>query len=334
MKNFEQRVFSGVQPTGTLHLGNYLGAIKNFVELQENYNCIYCVVDQHAITVDQNPSELRSSILEVLASFIAAGVDYKNQIIFQQSSVPAHSQLAWVFNCVSRIGWLNRMTQFKDKAGKNRENVSVGLMVYPNLMAADIIAYLATHVPVGDDQKQHLELSRDIAQKFNNDFGIEYFPQPEPLIYGNATRVMSLRDGTKKMSKSDPSDFSRILLTDENDSISSKIKKAKSDSELIPDSSKDLQTKPECMNLINILSACLNQSVDQTLQNYSGKEYSMLKKDLAENLVQIIGPIRDEIKNLLNNKDELDLILKDGTQKAANIANPIIEDVYKIVGFK
>ena len=334
MTKFEKRVFSGVQPTGTLHLGNYLGAIKNFVELQENYNCIYCVVDQHAITVDQNPSELRSSILEVLASFIAAGVDYKNQIIFQQSSVPAHSQLAWVFNCVSRIGWLNRMTQFKDKAGKNRENVSVGLMVYPNLMAADILAYLATHVPVGDDQKQHLELSRDIAQKFNNDFGVEYFPQPEPLIYGNATRVMSLRDGTKKMSKSDPSDFSRILLTDENDSISSKIKKAKSDSELIPDSSKDLQTKPECMNLINILSACLNQSVDQTLQNYSGKEYSMLKKDLAENLVQIIGPIRDEIKNLLNNKDELDLILKDGTQKAASIANPIIEDVYKIVGFK
>ena len=334
MTKFEKRVFSGVQPTGTLHLGNYLGAIKNFVELQENYNCIYCVVDQHAITVDQNPSELRSSILEILASFIAAGVDYKSQIIFQQSSVPAHSQLAWVFNCVSRIGWLNRMTQFKDKAGKNRENVSVGLMVYPNLMAADILAYLATHVPVGDDQKQHLELSRDIAQKFNNDFGVEYFPQPEPLIYGNATRVMSLRDGTKKMSKSDPSDFSRILLTDENDSISSKIKKAKSDSELIPDSSKDLQTKPECMNLINILSACLNQSFDQTLQNYSGKEYSMLKKDLAENLVQIIGPIRDEIKNLLNNKDELDLILKDGTQKAANIANPIIEDVYKIVGFK
>ena len=334
MTKFEKRVFSGVQPTGTLHLGNYLGAIKNFVELQENYNCIYCVVDQHAITVDQNPSELRSSILEVLASFIAAGGDYKNQIIFQQSSVPAHSQLAWVFNCVSRIGWLNRMTQFKDKAGKNRENVSVGLMVYPNLMAADILAYLATHVPVGDDQKQHLELSRDIAQKFNNDFGVEYFPQPEPLIYGNATRVMSLRDGTKKMSKSDPSDFSRILLTDENDSISSKIKKAKSDSELIPDSSKDLQSKPECMNLINILSACLNQSVDQTLQNYSGKEYSMLKKDLAENLVQIIGPIRDEIKNLLNNKDELDLILKDGTQKAASIANPIIEDVYKIVGFK
>ena len=334
MTKFEKRVFSGVQPTGTLHLGNYLGAIKNFVELQENYNCIYCVVDQHAITVDQNPSELRSSILEVLASFIAAGVDYKSQIIFQQSSVPAHSQLAWIFNCVSRIGWLNRMTQFKDKAGKNRENVSVGLMVYPNLMAADILAYLATHVPVGDDQKQHLELSRDIAQKFNNDFGVEYFPQPEPLIYGNATRVMSLRDGTKKMSKSDPSDFSRILLTDDDESISSKIKKAKSDSELIPDSSKDLQNKPECLNLINILSACLNQTVDQTLQSYSGKEYSLLKKDLADSLVQIIGPIRKEIGDLLVREGDLDLILKDGTQKAASIANPIIEDVYKIVGFK
>jgi|TARA_B100000925_G_scaffold76844_1_gene54252 tryptophanyl-tRNA synthetase len=334
MTKFQERVFSGVQPTGTLHLGNYLGAIKNFVELQNKYNCIYCVVDQHAITVEQNPAELRSNILEVLASFIAAGVDYKKQIIFQQSSVAAHSQLAWVFNCVSRIGWLNRMTQFKDKAGKNRENVSVGLMVYPNLMAADILAYLATHVPVGDDQKQHLELSRDIAQKFNNDFGVNYFPQPEPLIYGNATRVMSLRDGTKKMSKSDPSDFSRILLTDEDESIASKIKKAKSDSELIPESSKDLQDKPECLNLINILSACLNQSVDKTLQNYSGKEYSLLKKDLAENLIQIIKPMRTEIKNLLNNKDELDAILKDGTQKAANIANPIIEDVYKIVGFK
>tara|TARA_B100000902_G_scaffold335895_1_gene335847 strand:+ start:92 stop:1096 length:1005 start_codon:yes stop_codon:yes gene_type:complete len=334
MTKFQERVFSGVQPTGTLHLGNYLGAIKNFVELQNKYNCIYCVVDQHAITVEQNPAELRSNILEVLASFIAAGVDYKKQIIFQQSSVAAHSQLAWVFNCVSRIGWLNRMTQFKDKAGKNRENVSVGLMVYPNLMAADILAYLATHVPVGDDQKQHLELSRDIAQKFNNDFGVNYFPQPEPLIYGNATRVMSLRDGTKKMSKSDPSDFSRILLTDEDESIASKIKKAKSDSELIPESSKDLQDKPECLNLINILSACLNQSVDKTLQNYSGKEYSLLKKDLAENLIQIIKPMRTEIKNLLNNKDELDAILKDGTQKATNIANPIIEDVYKIVGFK
>lgn len=334
MTKFQERVFSGVQPTGTLHLGNYLGAIKNFVELQDKYNCVYCVVDQHAITVDQDPKELRSNILEVLASFIAAGVDYKKQIIFQQSSVPAHSQLAWVFNCVSRIGWLNRMTQFKDKAGKNRENVSVGLMVYPNLMAADILAYLATHVPVGDDQKQHLELSRDIAQKFNNDFGVEFFPQPEPLIYGSATRVMSLRDGNKKMSKSDPSDFSRILLTDDDDTISAKIRKAKSDSELIPSSKDDLQNKPECLNLINILSATTNQSADQVLGNYAGKEYSSLKKDLADSLVQVIGPIRGEINNLLNNQDELNVILADGTEKAAAIANPIIEEVYKIIGFK
>ena len=334
MTKFQERVFSGVQPTGTLHLGNYLGAIKNFVELQNKYNCVYCVVDQHAITVDQDPKELRSNILEVLASFIAAGVDYKKQIIFQQSSVPAHSQLAWVFNCVSRIGWLNRMTQFKDKAGKNRENVSVGLMVYPNLMAADILAYLATHVPVGDDQKQHLELSRDIAQKFNNDFGVEFFPQPEPLIYGSATRVMSLRDGNKKMSKSDPSDFSRILLTDDDDTISAKIRKAKSDSELIPSSKDDLQNKPECLNLINILSATTNQSADQVLSNYAGKEYSSLKKDLADNLIQVISPIRGEINNLLNNRDELNMILTDGTEKAAAIANPIIEEVYKIVGFK
>ena len=334
MTKFQERVFSGVQPTGTLHLGNYLGAIKNFVELQDKYNCVYCVVDQHAITVDQDPKELRSNILEVLASFIAAGVDYKKQIIFQQSSVPAHSQLAWVFNCVSRIGWLNRMTQFKDKAGKNRENVSVGLMVYPNLMAADILAYLATHVPVGDDQKQHLELSRDIAQKFNNDFGVEFFPQPEPLIYGSATRVMSLRDGNKKMSKSDPSDFSRILLTDDDDTIFTKIRKAKSDSELIPSSKDDLQNKPECLNLINILSATTNQSADQVLGNYAGKEYSALKKDLADSLIQVIGPIRGEINNLLNNRDELNVILADGTEKAAAIANPIIEEVYKIIGFK
>jgi len=334
MTKFQERIFSGVQPTGTLHLGNYLGAIKNFVELQEKYNCIYCVVDQHAITVDQNPQELRSNILEVLASFIAAGVNYQKQIIFQQSSVPAHSQLAWVFNCVSRIGWLNRMTQFKDKAGKNKENVSVGLMVYPNLMAADILAYLATHVPVGDDQKQHLELSRDIAQKFNNDFGVDFFPQPEPLIYGSATRVMSLRDGNKKMSKSDPSDFSRILLTDDDETISAKIRKAKSDSELIPNTKDALQNKPECLNLINILAATTNQSVEQVLGNYAGKEYSSLKKDLADCLVQVISPIRKEINNLLDNRDELNVILAEGTEKAAAIANPVIEEVYRIVGFK
>tara|TARA_B100000787_G_C16182639_1_gene292777 strand:- start:984 stop:1988 length:1005 start_codon:yes stop_codon:yes gene_type:complete len=334
MSKFKERIFSGVQPTGTLHLGNYLGAIKNFVDLQNKFECVYCIVDQHAITVDQNPQHLRSSIVEVLASFIACGIDYKKQIIFQQSSVAAHSQLAWIFNCVSRIGWLNRMTQFKDKAGKNKENVSVGLMVYPNLMAADILAYRATHVPVGDDQKQHLELSRDIAQKFNNDFGVDFFPQPEPLIYGEATRVMSLRDGTKKMSKSDASEFSRILLTDSNDEIITKLKKAKSDSDLIPDSLEKLQTKPECLNLINILAATIGQSQEKILQEFSGKEYSALKNRLAECLIEVIGPIRDEIKSLLNNKDELNKILIVGKEKAQVIADPILQEVYKIVGFR
>ncbi len=334
MGKFQQRVFSGVQPTGTLHLGNYLGAIKNFVDLQKKFECVYCVVDQHAITVDQDPHKLRSSIIEVLASFIACGVDYKNQIIFQQSSVAAHSQLAWIFNCVSRIGWLNRMTQFKDKAGKNKENVSVGLMVYPNLMAADILAYQATHVPVGDDQKQHLELSRDIAQKFNNDFGVDFFPQPEPLIYGEATRVMSLRDGTKKMSKSDASEFSRVLLTDSNDAIVAKLKKAKSDSDLIPDTLDALKGKPECLNLINILSATLDQSQENTLQEFAGKEYSALKNKLTESLIEVLEPIRGEIENLLNNKDELNKILALGTEKAEEIANPILHEVYKIVGFR
>ncbi len=327
-------VFSGVQPTGNLHLGNYLGALKNFVSLQKEMNCIYCVVDLHAITTFQNPTELQKNVLETVASFIATGLNPDKSILFNQSSVSGHAELAWILNCVSRIGWLNRMTQFKDKAGKNKENVSVGLMVYPNLMAADILAYLATHVPVGDDQKQHLELSRDIAQKFNNDFGVDFFPLPEPLIYGNATRVMSLRDGTKKMSKSDPSDFSRILLTDEDDIIVSKIKKAKSDSELIPSSLDDLEAKPECLNLINILSASLNQEASKTLGQYAGKEYSTLKKDLADCLVQVISPIRVEIKNLLNNQDELNAILATGTEKASLIANPILEDVYKIVGFK
>ena len=327
-------VFSGVQPTGNLHLGNYLGALKNFVSLQKEMECIYCVVDLHAITTFQKPSELLENVLETTASFLATGLNPNKSIIFNQSSVSGHAELAWILNCVSRIGWLNRMTQFKDKAGSDKEKASVGLYIYPNLMAADILAYLATHVPVGDDQKQHLELSRDIAQKFNNDFGVDFFPLPEPLIYGNATRVMSLRDGTKKMSKSDPSDFSRILLTDEDDIIVSKIKKAKSDSELIPSSLDDLEAKPECLNLINILSASTNQEASKTLEQYAGKEYSTLKKDLADCLVQVISPIRVEIKNLLNNQDELNAILATGTEKASLIANPILEDVYKIVGFK
>ncbi len=333
MSKFQKRVFSGVQPTGTLHLGNYLGAIKNFVDLQNKFSCVYCIVDQHAITVDQDPGYLRSNILEVLASFIACGIDYKNQIIFQQSSVAAHSQLAWIFNCVSRIGWLNRMTQFKDKAGKNKENVSVGLMVYPNLMAADILAYLATHVPVGDDQKQHLELSRDIAQKFNNDFNVDFFPQPEPVIYGEATRVMSLRDGTKKMSKSDPSELSRILLTDSNDQISTKMKKAKSDSDFIPETLEELQKKPECLNLVNIFASSTGKTQTNILNDYAGKDYSLLKNQLSENLISHLSPIREEINQLLNNKDELNKILDIGTKKASAIADPIIKEVYKIVGF-
>ena len=333
MTDFQQRVFSGVQPTGTLHLGNYLGAIKNFVELQENYNCVYCVVDQHAITVDQNPSELRSNILEVLASFIAAGIDYKKQIIFQQSSVPAHSQLAWIFNCVSRIGWLNRMTQFKDKAGKNRENVSVGLMVYPNLMAADILAYLATHVPVGDDQKQHLELSRDIAQKFNNDFQTDLFPIPEPLIFGEATRVMSLRDGTKKMSKSDPSDYSRIMLNDDADIIVQKIKKAKTDAYPLPSTLEEAKKRPEALNLITIFAALNDFPTSKVIEQYSGKEFSLFKKDLADLSSEKLKPISLEIKKLMEDKGYLDGIMKEGQEKAISVAEPVIRKVYDIIGF-
>ena len=332
MTKFQERVFSGVQPTGTLHLGNYLGAIKNFVELQDKYNCVYCVVDQHAITVDQDPKELRSNILEVLASFIAAGVDYKKQIIFQQSSVPAHSQLAWVFNCVSRIGWLNRMTQFKDKAGKNRENVSVGLMVYPNLMAADILAYLATHVPVGDDQKQHLELSRDIAQKFNRYYQNDFFPIPEPIITGNATRVMSLRDGLKKMSKSDPSDQSRINLSDNSVEMEKKIQKAKTDSHPFPKHFKGLDGRPEIKNLINIFSALNNESVDKIISNYVDKDFKIFKKDLSDLLVEKISLISSEMKKLLKNEDYLDSILKDGNLRANEMANENLTKLKNIIG--
>ena len=334
MTKFQERVFSGVQPTGTLHLGNYLGAIKNFVELQEKYNCVYCVVDQHAITVDQDPKELRSNILEVLASFIAAGVDYKKQIIFQQSSVPAHSQLAWVFNCVSRIGWLNRMTQFKDKAGKNRENVSVGLMVYPNLMAADILTYLATHVPVGDDQKQHLELSRDIAQKFNNDFGVEnFFVTPEPLIQKEFSRIMSLKDGLKKMSKSDVSDLSRINLTDSKDQIINKIKKAKTDSLPMPSTSGELNERPEALNLIGIFSSLNNSSLEETIKTFSGKNFSDFKNSLSQLVVDKINPISQEIKRLINDSSYLDQILSEGSIKAQEIASQKIKKIHEIMGF-
>ena len=290
--NKNKIVFSGVQPTGNLHLGNYLGALKNFVLLQKEMNCIYCVVDLHAITVFQKPDELRNNIMKTLASFLAAGISPEKSIIFNQSSVSGHAELAWIFNCVSRLGWLNRMTQFKDKAGSDKEKASVGLYIYPNLMAADILLYKATHVPVGADQKQHLELSRDIAQKFNKDFNCkDFFPLPEPLIPKNVSRIMSLRDGTKKMSKSEESDYSRINLTDSADEINKKIKKAKSDSNQIPDSLKELEQKPEALNLINIYSEVSKNNLEKVLNEMSGKEYSFLKTKLADLLIDEITPV-------------------------------------------
>ena len=303
-------VFSGVQPTGNLHIGNYLGALKNFVSLQKEMDCIYCVVDLHAITTFQNPSDLRKNVYETVASFIATGLNPDKSIIFNQSSVSGHAELAWILNCISRIGWLNRMTQFKDKAGSDKEKASVGLYIYPNLMAADILLYKATHVPVGADQKQHLELSRDIAQKFNNDFNCkEFFPLPEPLIPKNVSRVMSLRDGTKKMSKSDESDYSRINLRDSADEIIKKIKKAKSDTEQIPDNLKSLETKPEALNLINIYSETSKITLDKVLKEMSGKEYSYLKKKLADLLVSELTPVGKEIQKLLEDKSHLEHIL-------------------------
>ncbi len=326
-------VFSGVQPTGNLHLGNYLGALKNFVSLQNEMQCIYCVVDLHAITVFQKPNELRNNVLETVASFIATGLDPNKSIIFNQSSVPGHAELAWILNCVSRIGWLNRMTQFKDKAGSDKEKASVGLYIYPNLMAADILLYKATHVPVGADQKQHLELSRDIAQKFNNDFNCkDFFPLPEPLIQKNISRVMSLRDGTKKMSKSEESDFSRINLKDSADEISKKIKKAKSDSEQIPENLKRLETKPEALNLINIYSEISKISVEKVLSEMAGKEYSFLKKKLADALISEITPVGKEIKKLLTDKSYLEQILKKGTQKANILAEENLKNIREKVG--
>ena len=326
-------VFSGVQPTGNLHLGNYLGALKNFVALQEKQECIYCVVDLHAITVFQDPKELRNNILETTAGFLATGLNEKKSIIFNQSSVSGHAELAWILNCVARLGWLNRMTQFKDKAGKEKEKASVGLYIYPNLMAADIVLYKATHVPVGADQKQHLELCRDIAQKFNNDFKTDMFPLPEPLILKNTSRVMSLRDGTKKMSKSDDSEYSRINLKDSADDIVKKIKKAKSDSSSIPDNLKELEKKPEAFNLINIYSNLTNCSLEQSLNELKGKEYSYLKNKLSEVLVEIICPIGKRIGELLDDKSYLEKTLKEGTEKARNIAEYNLKEIRNAVGF-
>ncbi len=329
----EKLVFSGVQPSGNLHLGNYLGALKKFVSLQKNTKCIYCVVDLHAITVFQDPKELKENIIETIAGFTATGLDHKKSIIFNQSSVSGHAELAWILNCVSRIGWLNRMTQFKDKAGKNKEKASVGLYIYPNLMAADILLYKATHVPVGADQKQHLELCRDIAQRFNTDFKNNFFPLPEPLIQKNISRVMSLRDGAKKMSKSDESSYSRIDLKDSPDEIEKKIKKAKTDSLPIPDNLKDLQEKPESLNLVNIYSDLIEKNPEKVIEEIKGKDYSFLKKKLTETLVDKICPIGLEIKKLMNDKSYLEKILKDGREKAGSIAEHNLKEIKNIVGF-
>ncbi|MCV0370056.1 MULTISPECIES: tryptophan--tRNA ligase [Filomicrobium] len=340
---FEERVFSGMQPTGSLHLGNYLGAMLQWIELQKTHQCIYCVVDMHAITVWQDPAELRQAIRKVTAAYMAAGLDPKTSILFNQSQVAAHAELAWVFNCIARLGWLNRMTQFKEKAGKDRENASVGLFAYPNLMAADILVYKATHVPVGDDQKQHLELARDIAGKFNNDYNTEirargfddgeFFPLPEPVITGPATRVMSLRDGTKKMSKSDPSDLSRINLTDDADTIAKKVRKAKTDPEPLPSEAAGLQGRPEAENLIGIFAALSGSSKDTVLAEYGGRQFSEFKANLAELSVAKLGPLGAEINRLTSDPAEIDKILADGAARAAAIAAPIMGDVKDIVGF-
>ena len=327
------RILSGVQPSGDLHLGNYLGAIKNFVALQNDYECFFCVVDLHAITVWQDPTQIANKTREVTAAFIASGINPKENILFAQSQVPQHSQLAWIFNCVARMGWLNRMTQFKDKAGKDRENVSVGLFSYPTLMAADILIYLATHVPVGEDQKQHLELTRDIAQKFNNDFNTDIFPIPEPLIFGEATRVMSLRDGTKKMSKSDPSNYSRIMLNDDQDGIIQKIKKAKTDPHPLPSTLEEARKRPEAFNLLTIYAALNNISTTDAIYNYAGKDFSKFKNDLADLSVEKIMPISKEMKKLMDDKTYLDSIMKEGKEKAIQVATPVLNKVYEIIGF-
>ena len=329
----KQRVFSGVQPTGNLHLGNYLGAIKNFVDLQNKFECVYCVVDLHAITNRQNPKELKSNILETIASFIASGLNSEKNIIFNQASVAAHSELAWIFNCVARIGWMNRMTQFKEKAGENKENASVGLMVYPNLMAADILLYKATHVPVGEDQKQHLEFTRDIAKKFNNDFNCkDYFPIVEPLISKEVSRVMSLRDGKKKMSKSENSDYSRINLKDDKDLIDQKIKKSKTDAASIPSEINGLKNRDEAANLISIYASINNIRVEQVLKEFGGKNFSTFKSKLTESIVEKICPIGKEIKKLLKDTNYLHKTLENGSKRADLIAKINLKEIYEIIG--
>ena len=331
-----KKIFSGVQPTGNLHLGNYLGAIKNFVELQNDKgnHCIFCVVDLHAITVKQDPKELKNNIRETAATFIAGGINPDNNIIFNQSMVSAHSEAAWILSCVSRIGWLNRMTQFKEKAGKDKEKASIGLYSYPVLMAADILLYDATHVPVGDDQKQHLELCRDIAQKFNNDFNApEFLKVPEPLIQKQFSRIMSLKDGLKKMSKSDPSDLSRINLTDSKDEIVNKIKKAKTDPLPLPKNIDELVERPEAENLLGIYSSLKNQSLQNSIDEFSGKNFSEFKIELSDVLVEKIEPISKKIKELLNDEKYLDTILLEGSKKADIVASKKIKEIKELVGF-
>jgi tryptophanyl-tRNA synthetase len=331
------RIFSGIQPTGNLHLGNYLGAIRNWVDLQGQYECLYCIVDLHAITqyveLKQGPDELRGATREVTAGLIAAGIDPDKNIVFNQSQNPDHASLAWIFNCVARLGWLNRMTQFKEKAGKHRENASVGLYAYPNLMAADILAYLATHVPVGEDQKQHLELARDIAQKFNNDFGVELFPLPEPLILGEATRVMSLRDGRAKMSKSDPSEYSRINLTDGPDEIAQKIRRAKTDPDALPSEAAGLEGRPEADNLIGIYAALARKTRDETLAEVGGMQFSGFKQALTELAVSVLGPIGEGMQRLVKDPGYIDSVLHKGGARARAISQPIMQEVYEKVGF-
>tara|TARA_B100001029_G_scaffold179643_1_gene190071 strand:+ start:3302 stop:4303 length:1002 start_codon:yes stop_codon:yes gene_type:complete len=331
-----KKIFSGVQPTGNLHLGNYIGAIKNFVKLQNNDNnsCIYCVVDLHAITVKQNPKELKHNIRETAAAFIASGLNYKKSIIFNQSSVPSHSEGSWILSCIARMGWLNRMTQFKEKAGKDKEKASVGLYIYPILMAADILLYDATHVPVGEDQKQHLELVRDIANKFNLDFNSpDFLIAPEPLIQKNFSRIMSLKDGTKKMSKSDPSELSRINLNDSKDEIFNKIKKAKTDTKPLPDSEEELSNRPEAENLLGMYASLNDQSLLNTINEFSGKNYSGFKDKLANLIIDKISPISDEINKLLKDEKFIDQILSDGAQKADKIASKKTTNIKKIIGF-
>ena len=327
------RVFSGAQPTGNMHLGNYLGAFRNWVRLQDSYECIYCVVDMHAITTFQDPKILHAQTIEAAAAFMASGVNPEKSILFNQSQVAEHAELAWIFNCVARMGWLNHMTQFKDKAGKNREKASVGLYVYPNLMAADILLYKANRVPVGADQGQHLELARDIAQKFNHDFGVDLFPEIEPVIMGEATRVMSLKDGKNKMSKSDPSDGSRINLTDDKDTIVKKIKKARTDSLPLPQNAEGLLGRPEALNLVSIYAALCDQTKDQVCAQFEGQGFAEFKLALTEQAVEKIGPVTAEMSKFMADPHQIEKVLSDGASRAKEIAAPILTEVKNAIGF-